>query len=93
MKHLKSYKIFESHYNKEEFIDFLTRELSKYNITPLQSRKLIENYESEIETKIANGETPHSFVNQIIKDLNLDIDRTNLSVRFDTPKPMELKYL
>lgn len=72
MKYLKNYKIFESNYNFEEFVDVIIGEFSKYNVTPVQVNDLIEKYEDSIKDSISNGIDPLSFINPIIKGMNLD---------------------
>lgn len=94
MKHIKTFKLFETNYNKEEFIDSVCRELSKYQIKPLEVKNIISKYEYEIQTKSENGESPQMWTRQLIKDLELDDENRYMSVNFNqSNNKSEIKYL
>lgn len=93
MKYINSYKVFESHYNKEEFIDVVCRELSKYQITPLEVKTLLQKYDNQITQSLESGINPQDFSKQIISDLELDNTGGALSVNFNKPNVPEIKYL
>lgn len=93
MKHIKNFKLFESNYNFEEFVEVVCSELSKYEITPTQVKNIISNYEDDIRNSIDQGESPYNFVNQIIKDLDLESDKGHTSIIFNNPNKSVIKYL
>ena len=93
MKFIKSYKLFESHYNFEEFVDVVCRELSNYNIRPIQVRHLISKYKDSINQGFQNGESPQFFAKQLIDELDLDGNKDSMMVNFNQPKIPEIKYL
>ena len=93
MKFIKSYKVFESHYNKEEFIDAVCRDLSKYQITPVEVRNLLQKYDNQITQSLESGISPGDFSKQIIIDLDLDNTGGALAVNINQPVVPEIKYL
>ena len=93
MKFIKSYKVFESHYNKEEFIDVVCRDLSKYQITPVEVRNLLQKYDYQIIQSLESGVSPQDFSKQIISDLELDNTGGALAVNINQPIVPEIKYL
>ena len=93
MKFIKSYKVFESHYNKEEFIDVVCRDLSKYQITPVEVRNLLQKYDNQITQSLESGISPGDFSKQIISDLELDKTGGALAVNINQPIVPETKYL
>lgn len=93
MKHLKTFKIFESSFNKEEFCDYINRELANYNIRPIEIRNLLSKYESEIEMRVESGENPSILTKEIINDLDLTTDRKYPAIKFNLLPNPEIKYL
>jgi hypothetical protein len=69
MKHLKSFRLFESVWSTEEFIDEIRKALSKYNLSSVEVREIINRV--DIEGAIENGEQPNVIINKLIEDLNL----------------------
>ena len=70
MNYIKSYKLFESVYCLEEFVQELTNILSQFNLTSFYIRELISKY--DIESQIENDVTPLEFSKTIIDDLDLN---------------------
>jgi len=70
MKYLKSYFLFESQYNIEEYIGLLSDELGNFNLSPVQIRELINRL--PIEDYIEDGLSPKDVINELDKDMNLD---------------------
>lgn len=68
MKYLKSYFLFESQYNIEEYIGLLSDKLGNFNLSPVQIGELINRL--PIEDYIEDGLSPKD----VISDLNKDID-------------------
>ena len=71
MKHIKSYKLFESSYTLDDFTNAVCDELKYYTITPVGIRTILDQYSGVIEDAVNNGEDPHSFVNSLSKDMGL----------------------
>ena len=72
MRLIKSFRVFESNYNFEEFVDVITRELLKYNLDNEKLRTIIYQKEEDINFAIQNGENPLIFSKELIKELELD---------------------
>ncbi len=92
MKYIKSYKIFESTYSIDEYILSISSELGKYNITPVAIRTLLDNYSDIIQNSMENEVTPHNFVKNIIKDMDLSSGGF-ISQMSPPSQPTEIKYL
>jgi len=82
MKIIKSYKLFESHWEKEEYIEEVVKQLSKYDITPVNLKELVAQYENEIEKRCSVSEHPLVLVGEIVKDLELKRNSNSMSVYF-----------
>ena len=72
MRHLKSWKFFESVYSsldeyQSEILDFL----KQYNLFPEQTRYLLDQYSDDIEEWYNAGKYSKDFADKIAKDLNL----------------------
>jgi hypothetical protein len=93
MKYIKSWKLFESIWSPEEFIQELTYYLSKFNLTVVYVRELISKYDIELE--IENGKTPLQLSKEIISDLELDQRGKEgyKKVNIYKPGPDVIKYL
>jgi hypothetical protein len=93
MKHIKSFKLFESNWTKEEFISDLVRYLGQYNLTMIWVRDLISQL--DIESEIENGKTPLQLSKEIISDFDLE-ERDKggwMSANIAMPVPGTIKYL
>jgi len=93
MKYLKSFTIYESNWSIEQWMDYVKREISKYNILPLQVEKILAGKSEEIKMRIDSGESPILFTRDLISELELDGSRGSMAVRFNNPQPGETKYL
>lgn len=93
MKHLKSFKLFESNYSPEEFVDELIRQLGKLNMSSVEIRELINRL--DIESEIEMGKDPVQYSQELIKELGLDSRGIEgyMSHRVNKPLYSELKYL
>ena len=93
MKHLKSFKLFESNYTPEEFVDELRRQLGKLNMSAVEVRELINRL--DIESEIEIGKNPVQYSQELIKELGLDSRGIEgyMSHRVNRPLYSEIKYL
>ena len=93
MKHLKSFKLFESNYTTEEFVDELRRQLGKLNMSAVEVRELINRL--DIESEIEMGKNPVQYSQELIKELGLDSRGIEgyMSHRVNRPLYSEIKYL
>jgi hypothetical protein len=93
MKHLKSFKLFESNYTPEEFVDELRRQLGKLNMSAVEVRELINRL--DIESEIKMGKNPVQYSQELIKELGLDSRGIEgyMSHRVNRPLYSEIKYL
>jgi len=71
MKYIKSYKIFESRYTIEEYLYAVSQEFSKYNISAIKVKELLENYRLAIEEAIESDVDPYTFVKKIADDMGI----------------------
>ena len=92
MKHIKSYKLFESVYSIEEYYDYITKSLGNYNITPVGIRDLLSNYEVLINDYYESGDNPKIVSDQIIKDLELE-SGGYMGIKFPKLNHPQIKYL
>lgn len=93
MKHIKNWKLFESVWNLEEFVEELAYHLGKYNLTAVYIREVINKY--DIETAIESGMTPLQLSKEIISELDIESRGTEgyPGVPLFTPRPDRMKYL
>jgi hypothetical protein len=93
MKYLKNWKVFESTWSKEEYIDEIRNALSKYNLSSVEVRELIDRI--DIDGAIESGEQPLVFIKQLVDELDLKSLGTSGFTSFRMPKNWqpELKYL
>ena len=92
MKYIKTYKIFEANYSIEEYIDSISNELSKYNISPIGIRELIENYNNDIQDAISNNVDPYTFIKKIATDMQLSDGGGFMDQHTPTQKQTTIKY-
>jgi len=69
MRYIKSYKLFESAYSKEEYFEYITMSLSTYSVN---IRELMDQYESTIMDYYNSGQDPKILLDKIINDLELE---------------------
>lgn len=94
MKYLKSYKIFESSWSIEEYVDFIQSELTKCNITALGIKNTLISYKDEIETAFNQGVPPKTVSDDIIKTMELETGTASRGIMFPGLKPpTTIKYL
>lgn len=62
----------ESYNDIQEYTNQILTSLKKYNIRPVVLNKLIEQYETEISQYYEEGKDPKFFVDEIVKELELD---------------------
>jgi hypothetical protein len=93
MKHLKSFKLFESYYTPEEFFDELRKQLGKLNMSAVEIRELLNRI--DIESQIDLGKNPTQYAEELIKELGLDSRGIDgyMSHRVNKPLYSEIKYL
>ena len=93
MKHLKSFKLFESNYTPEEFVNELRKQLGKLNMSAVEIRELINRL--DIESEIEIGKNPVQYSQELIKELGLDSRGIDgyMSHRVNRPFYSEIKYL
>lgn len=92
MKYLKSFKIFESNYSIEEYIDKITDELGNFNISPVHIKKIIDNNLDDIQISLSNGKSPTEYSKKLISDLQLD-NGGYPSQMVNHPLSSQIKYL
>lgn len=72
MKHLKTWKIFETAYSSiDEYQAEILGFLKKYNLFPEQTRYLLDQYSDDIEEWYNAGRYSRDFAEKIAKELNL----------------------
>ena len=93
MKHLKSFKLFESNYTPEEFVSELIKQLGKLNMSSVEIRELINRL--DIDSEIEMGKDPVQYSQELIKELGLDSRGIDgyMSHRVNRPFYSEIKYL
>ena len=93
MKHLKSFKLFESNYTPEEFVSELIKQLGKLNMSSVEIRELINRL--DIDSEIEIGKDPVQYSQELIKELGLDSRGIDgyMSHRVNRPFYSEIKYL
>lgn len=93
MKFIKSYKLFESNWSIEEFVQELGYYLGQYNITANFIREVISKY--DIESEVESGKTPLQLSKEIIEDLGIDQRGKEgyMKVNIYKPGPDVVKYL
>lgn len=93
MKHIKSFKLFESVWTKEEFISDLVRYLGQYNLTMIWVRDLISQL--DIDSEIESGKSPLQLSKEIISDFDLEERGKGgwMSANIAMPVPGTIKYL
>lgn len=93
MKFIKSYKLFESTWSLEEFVQELGYYLGQYNLTAVYIRELISKW--DIESEIENGRTPLEVSKEIISDMDLEERGKEgyMKVNIYKPGPDVIKYL
>lgn len=93
MKHLKSFKLFESNYTPEEFVSELIKQLGKLNMSSVEIRELINRL--DIDSEIEMGKDPVQYSQELIKELGLDSRGMDgyMSHRVNRPFYSEIKYL
>lgn len=92
MKYLQKFKLFESNYSLEEYIDTLSDELGKWNISPVHIKKIIDNNIDDIQISIENGSSPIEFSKKLINDLQLDRGGYTSQI-VNHPLSSQIKYL
>ena len=65
-------KTFESYNNEQEYINDIIDLLSNYNIRPLVLRQIIDGYSDQITNYFNDGKHPKFFVDEIVKEFELD---------------------
>jgi len=93
MKYLKNWRVFESTWSKEEYIDEVRNALSEYNLSSVEVRELIKRI--DIDSAIESGEQPLVFIKQLVDELDLKSLGTSGFNSFRTPRNWqpEPKYL
>lgn len=93
MKFIKSYKLFESTWSLEEFVDEIRNALSNYNLSSVEVRELINRI--DIKSAVESGQHPNVFINQLVDELNLKSRGTSGYNSWRTPKnwQSQIKYL
>ena len=93
MKYIKPYKIFESRYTLEEYLYTISQEFSKYNISAIKVKELLENYRVAIEEAIESDVDPYTFVKAIADDMGIS-DNGGFMGQFPPGKQQTtIKYL
>ncbi len=92
MRLIKKFKVFESIYNFEEFVDVISRELLNYRVDAQNLELIIYQKEFDIRNAIENGENPQIFAKQLIKELGLDRPY-NVGMKFPYSIGGTIKYL
>lgn len=93
MNHLKYFKLFESQYTTEDFIEELTKRLGRLNMSAVEIRELISRL--DIISEIESGKSPSQYSQDLIEELGLDSRGTEgyMSHRLNKPLYSEIKYL
>jgi hypothetical protein len=64
-------KTFES-YSDQEYFSSIEDGLEKYNVSPEVISKILMEYQDQIVSDQKIGKDPQTFINKIVKDLELD---------------------
>ena len=93
MNYIKTFKLFESNWSIEEFIQELSYHLGQYNLTAVYIREVISKY--NIDYEIESGKSPLELSKEIISDLGLDERGKEgyMKVNVYKPGPDVIKYL
>lgn len=93
MKHIKSFKLFESVWSAEEFVDEIRNGLSKYNLSSVEVRELLKRI--DIDSSIESGQHPNVLIGQLVDELDLKSRGTSGYTSWRTPKnwQSQIKYL
>ena len=93
MNYIKTFKLFESNWSIEEFIQELAYHLGQYNLTAVYIREVISKY--NIDYEIESGKSPLELSKEIISDLGLDERGKEgyMKVNVYKPGPDVIKYL
>lgn len=93
MKYIKNFKIFESVWSIEEFVQELGYYLGQYNLTAVYIREVISKY--DIDYEVESGKSPLELSKEIISDLGLDQRGKEgyMKVNIYKPGPDVIKYL
>jgi|LauGreDrversion4_2_1035121.scaffolds.fasta_scaffold90404_5 hypothetical protein len=93
MNYIKTFKLFESNWSIEEFIQELAYHLGQYNLTAVYIREVISKY--NIDYEIESGKSPLELSKKIISDLGLDERGKEgyMKVNVYKPGPDVIKYL
>lgn len=65
-------KTFESYSNLQDYINDIIDILSNYNIRPIILNQIINGYEDQIVNYFNDGKHPKFFVDEIVKEFELD---------------------
>jgi hypothetical protein len=69
MRHIKTY---ESYSNLQDYVNDVITLLSKYNIRPVVLNQIIDGYFDQITNYFNDGKHPKFFVDEIVKEFELD---------------------
>ena len=93
MRYIKGFKLFESNWSPEEFVEEIRLQLSKYNVSSVEIRELIKRL--DINSQIQQGKSPIEYSKELIDELNLSDRGTSRypSHRVAKSWQSEIKYL
>lgn len=80
-------------YTEQEYFNEVSDELKKYNITPLELNRILDFYENDILSDLDSGQHPKTFVDRIVKEMDLDGSGGFMSQRAGMPANQTIKYL
>lgn len=72
MYKMRFVKTFESYNNEQEYINDIIDLLSNYNIRPVVLNQIINGYRDQIINYFNDGKQPKFFVDEIVKEFELD---------------------
>lgn len=92
MKLIKNFRMFESVYNFEEFVEVITRELMRFRVDASNLDLIISQKEPEIRKAIEDGQNPTLFAKDLVKELELD-KAYNIGMKFPYSIGGDIKYM
>jgi hypothetical protein len=93
MRYIKEFRLFESSWSFEEYISYLTQILSRMNVTPVNLEFILNQKEDDIRLAMENGLHPQVFVQDLIKELELDPSSGFLGYLYPKSPSQIQKYL
>ena len=89
-----NFYIKEAYLSEQEYINDILGEFQHYNIRPVELNRLMDFYSDEIKDGYENDISPKQFVDDKVKDFDLDSDSSFMSQLMGSPSyNRTIKYL